>query len=186
MLASSDYVQSIPPLERLRVWFYSFYKPAIAAGTRAEWHFAALAREKRWVLERVNQSREGMAQYRAVAERSVKRGDFICRNCNNAEIELKCKTMYRGDGCYYIEYSEIKRLEAMQQITGAPVVFALMEREGSGVRPGSLRMFKLDFLLRTHDYHDLYDRSTKCVRVPLKYTRPGFEVLRMMGGTGDG
>ncbi len=181
---SLDYARSVPPLERLRVWIYSLYRPALAAGTRAEWHFAALARQKRWVLERVDQSREGMAQYRAVAERSVKRGDFICRNCSNAEIELKCKSTYR-DGCYYIQYSEIKRLEEMQRITGCPIVFALMERKGSDVLPGSLRMFMLDYLLSRRDYGSLYDSATKCVRVPLRYTRPGFEVLRIMGGTGD-
>ena len=127
-----------------------------------------------------------MARYRAAADRSVKRGDYICRNCNNAEIELKCKTLYHDQDSYFVEYSEIKRLQEMQRITGAPVVFALMERAGSGVRPDSLRMTKLDFLLGTHEYRagDLYNQRTKCVRVPLKYTRPGFEVLRIMGGTG--
>jgi hypothetical protein len=39
----------------------------------------------------------------------------------------------------------------------------------------------------THDYRArrLYVASKKCVRVPLKYTRPGFEVLRFLGGTGQ-
>jgi hypothetical protein len=177
----------IPPLERIRLWFRSLFNPALAAGARAEWHFATLARQKRWAIERVDQSRDGMSQYRAIADRSVKRGDYICRNCGNAEIELKCKTLYRDESCYYIEYSEIMRLKEMQRITGAPIVFALMERQGSGVRPGSLRMFLLDFLMQTHDYRAgrLYDERRRCVRVPLKYTRPGFEVLRMLGGTGD-
>lgn len=176
----------IPPLVRIRLWFRSLFNPALAAGARAEWHFSTLARQRRWAVERVDQSRAGISQYRAVAGRSVKRGDYICRNCGNAEIELKCKTLY-GDGSYYIEYGEMMRLKEMQRITGAPIVFALMERVGSGVRPGSLRMFHLDFLLQTHDYRAgrLYDERTRCVRVPLKYTRPGFEVLRMLGGTGD-
>jgi hypothetical protein len=178
----------IPLLTRVRLWYQSLFHPALAAGLRAEFHFAALAERKRWALERVDQSRSGMAKYRALLERSVKRGDYICRNCKDTDIELKCKTLYRrGEECFYIEYSEIKRLQEMQRITGSRVVFALMERVGSGVRPGSLRMFLLDFLLGTHDYRNgrLYDAKSKCLRVPLKYTRPGFEVLRMLGGTGD-
>jgi len=177
----------VPLVERVRVWFQSLFQPALAAGTRAEWHFSWLAEQKGWILERVDQTRAGMSRYRAAAGRSVKRGDYICRNCGNAEIELKCKTLYHDHDCYFIEYREIMRLQEMQRITGAPVVFALMERAGSGVRPGSLRMVKLDFLLDTHDYRAgrLYVPSTKCVRVPLKYTRPGFEVLRIMGGTGQ-
>jgi hypothetical protein len=187
VLSSPRGEERIPPLIRLRLWFQALFQPALVAGIRAEWHFSALAEQKRWVLERVDQSRGGLAKYRALAGRSVKRGDYICRNCGNAEIELKCKSLYRGDDCYYIEYSEIKRLQEMQRITGAPVVFALMERVGSGVRPGSLRMCQLDFLMQTQDYRHrrLYDAATKCIRVPLKYTLPGFQVLRMMGGTGD-
>jgi hypothetical protein len=86
-----------------------------------------------------------------------------------------------------IDYSEIMRLQEMQRITGSFIVFALMERAGRTVKPGSLRMVKLDFLLDTHDYRArrLYIPSKKCVRVPLKYTRPGFEVLRFLGGTGQ-
>jgi hypothetical protein len=62
-----------------------------------------------------------------------------------------------------------------------------MERAGTSVRPESLRMVKLDFLLSSYDYRNgrLYDKGRKCVRIPLKYTRAGFEVLRIMGGTGD-
>src|SRR5215210_1655064 len=156
----------LPLLSRIRLWFDSYFHPALAAGTRAELHFVALAEQKRWVLERVDQSRGGLAKYRAVADRSVKRGDYICRNCNNAEIELKCKSRYRDDNCFYIEYREIKRLQEMQRITGSRVVFALMEREGSGVRHGSLRMFLLDFLMSTPDHRAgrLYDNKTKCLR----------------------
>jgi hypothetical protein len=182
--------EQVPLLENVRVWFQALFRPALAAGTRAEWHFAALARQKRWMIERVDQSPATMAQYRTHAERSVKRGDWICRNCGDygsVEIELKCKTLYRDESCYLIEYSEIMRLKEMQRITGTPVVFALMERVGSGVRPGSLRMVLLDFLLQTHEYRAgrLYDERNKCVRVPLKYTRSGFEVLRILGGTGE-
>src|SRR4051794_4961788 len=82
--------EQIPLLSRIRLWFDSYFHPHLAAGARAEFHFAALAEQKRWVLERVDQRRGGLAKYRAVAGRSVKRGDYICRNCNNAEIELKC------------------------------------------------------------------------------------------------
>lgn len=178
----------VPLIDRARVWVQSLFEPALAAGARAEWYFAWLAEQKGWILERVDQSREGMAKYRAAAGRSVKRGDYICRNCGNVEIELKCKTLYPdGGGCFFIEYSEIMRLQEMQRITGTSVVFALMEREGSRVRPESLRMVKLDFLLDTQDYRAgrLYVPSKKCVRVPLRYTRRGFEVLRILGGTGQ-
>lgn len=187
--AESSGAPEIPTLKRLEFWIRSFYEPQIVAGLRAEFHFDVLARQRRWALERVAQSRESMAKYRGVTSDRVKRGDFICRNCQNVEIELKCKTLYR-DGAepfYYVDYSEIKGLRAMQEITATPVVLAFMERDGSDVRRGSLRMAKLDFVLDTHDYRRglLYNARNRCVRVPVKYTRPGFEVLRMMGGTGD-
>lgn len=179
----------IPLLTRLQLWVQSFRTPELVAGRRAEFHFEALAQRKRWALERVDQSRESMDKYRALSSRSVKRGDYLCRNCQNVEIELKCKKLYirHNEPFFYMDYSEIKRLEEMQAITGTPVVLAFMERDGSDARPGSLRMAKLDFVLNSNDNRRglLYDERSKCLRIPFKYTRPGFEVLRLLGGTGD-
>ena len=167
--------------------------PEFHAGDRAEAVFlrqAAEARPGPWVMERISQAKETIGGYKRAAGRSVKRGDFICRNCCNAEIEVKCKTKYSSKqyGDYYlVEYSQIKRHEAMKEVTRSPVVFAFYERDGRAVLEGTLRMVDLDFLLRTSDYRNgkLYDRSTKCLRVPFRYTRAGFRVLEILGRKGS-
>ena len=168
-----------------RLFDYVF-RPQYYAGTRAEEIFMQQAHEARWPMERISQEKETMGIYKDVAGASVKRGDFICRNCGHAEIEVKCKTKYssRNVGDYYmIEYSHIKRHQRMKdEITSAPVVFAFYERKGRSVLMDTLRMIDLSFLLGSRDYKNgrLYDKRTKCIMVPFRYTRERFEVLDIL------
>ena len=160
----------------------------MVAGLNAEDIFQEMAEEKGWILEKIAQDKEAFDKYQKHSEPSIKRGDFLCRNCNNAEIEVKCKQLYRhrGEDCYLLEYNHVKRHEAMQELTKSPVVFAVFERDGSKVVWENLRMFTLDYILKTPEYArgELYDRKYKCIRIPLRYTRPGFRVLQILGGQG--
>lgn len=163
------------------------FRPHYYAGAVAEDVFERQALDARppWVVERIPQSREAMQRYRAAACRSVKRADFIVRNCGGAEVDVKCKTRYtrNGDEYYFLTYSEVKRHEAMRDsITHAAVVFAFYERDGRRVLPETLRMVDLAFLFRTPDYRSgrLYAPQQKALIVPFGYTRPGFEVLEIL------
>ena len=168
--------------------FDAVFRPHYYAGTRAEEIFVQQAEAARWIMERISQEKETITRYRDVAGSSVKRGDFICRNCCNAEIEVKCKTRYssRNEGSYYLlEYSHIKRHERMkEEITNTPIVFAFYERKGRSVLKDTLRMIDLDFLLGTPDYKkgELYDKRNKCIKIPFRYTREGFKVLDILSG----
>lgn len=165
----------------------ALFRPHYYAGSVAEDVFERQAFDARppWVVERIPQSKEAMQRYRAAAGRSVKRADFIVRNCGGAEVEVKCKTRYiRGrDEYYLLTYSEVKRHEAMRDsITHAAVVFAFYERAGRRVLPETLRMVDLAFLFRTSDYRagNLYLRQQKALMLPFRYMRPGFEVLEIL------
>ena len=156
------------------------------AGAEAEEIFERQARAETppWPMERISQDKEGISAYKDVAGGSVKRGDFICRRGCHAEVEVKCKTKYGHSGDYYylLEYSEIMRHERMKGVTNAPVVFAFYEREGRSVLVDTLRMIDLDFLRGSQDYKEgkLYVEKTKCIKVPFRYTREGFEVLDIL------
>ena len=166
--------------------FDAVFRPHYYAGARAEEIFEQQAEAARWIMERISQEKKTIMKYKGVARSSVKRGDFICRNCCNAEIEVKCKTKYssRNEGIYYLlEYSHIKRHGRMkEEITNTPVVFAFYERKGRSVLKDTLRMIDLDFLLGTPDYKkgDLYDKRIKCIKIPFRYTREGFQVLDIL------
>ena len=170
-------------------WIKARFNPAIVAGLKAEEIFQDMAEGKGWILEVINQDRDSFDKYQKHSDASIKRGDFLCRNCANAEIEVKCKQIYehRGEPCYLLEYSHVKRHEAMQALTKSPVVFAVFERDGSRVVWKHLRMFTLDYILQTPEYRrgELYDRKNKCIRIPFRYARPGFRVLQLLGGQGE-
>jgi len=171
-------------IQHAKVLFMDYFYPSLSAGHKAEQLFERQAAENKWIIEKIAQDKESFEKYRSVATSPVKRGDYICRNCNNAEIEVKCKTSYTNpDGRYFlIEYSHIKRHLEMNKITGSKTVFAFYERLRSNPIPHSLRMVDLDFLIHTHDYQKgkLYNKSTKCIIVPFKYTRDGFKVLEIL------
>ena len=169
----------------MKKWFDKIFRPRYYAGSLAEDIFERQAVTAKWIMERISQDREAMKGYRDVAGRSVKRGDFICRNCRSAEIEVKCKTKYswRGEDCYWLEYRHVVRHSEMKnRVTRAPVVFAFYERAGCAVLEDTLRMVDLDFLLGTRDYRGgkLYNSRRRCIAVPFRYTRPGFEVLEIL------
>lgn len=172
----------------MKILFDYVFRPHYYAGAIAEEVFVQQAHEAKWPMERISQEKETMRTYKDVAGSSVKRGDFICRNCHNAEIEVKCKTKYSsrdvGD-CYMIEYSHIKRHKRMKdKVTNSPIVFAFYERKGRSVLKDTLRMIDLDSLLRASDYKrgELYDKKLKCIKIPFRHTFEGFEVLDILSG----
>ncbi len=163
--------------------FLKFYKPHIFAGLKAENVFEKQAMDNSWLVEKIPQDKKSFKKYTKIRKK-VKRADFMCRNCNGVEIEVKCKTQYGSvDNKYYlIDYADIKKHLEMKKITNEKVVFAFYERNGANVDENSLRMVDLDFLLKTYDYKagKLYDAKNKSIKILLKYTRPKFLVLEIL------
>lgn len=169
--------------ELIKRLFLLIFSPHFLAGLKAEEIFEKQALENSWIVEKIPQDQATFGKYK-IGNKPVKRGDYICRNCDNAEVEVKCKKQYGANGSkyYLLEYSHIKRHQEMQNITNSNIVFAFYQRNGADVFQDTLRMVDLGFLLQANDYKSgkLYDKRIKCIKVPLKYTRPNFEVLGIL------
>lgn len=168
------------------------FNPRFTAGHRAERAFERLAAERGWVLEPIPQDRATFRKYAGASAVGVKRGDYLVRNLGNVEVDVKCFTVYDyGEPGYLIEYAHVKRHEAMEQMTGSPVVFAVFERSGRSPVEGSLRMIPLSELVGRERAPDVeYIRARKCLHVPVWTMYPGFDLfdhIRAHGGVlGDG
>ena len=171
-------------IKKIKMLWMDIFRPQFSAGQKAEYIFEKQALTNKWIVEKISQDKESFNKYREVANSYVKRGDYICRNCNNIEVEVKCKSLYgkHNEKYYLLEYSHIKRHKAMSTLTNSKIVFAFYERNGSKVFEDTLRMIDLDFLLETSDYKrgKLYDEKNKCIKVPLKFTQPNFKVFDIL------
>ena len=152
--------------KKIQFCYNWFFRPHFIAGERAEYQFRKDAQKDGWIVEKIDQSKESIQQYKNRFGSSVKRGDFICRNCNSIEIEVKClqKYDYDGEACYYLSYSDWKRHESMiQQLKVADLVFAFYGRNGRFPEENSLKMVSMTSLKNTQDYREgkLYEPISK-------------------------
>lgn len=150
------------------------------AGLRAQAIFAKLARDRKLVLEELSQDSQNFKAYSNVIKEPVKRGDFLIRNRGNIEIEVKCRSFYgKGDHRYFFFSEEdlYKHLN-MEKTTKTPVIIAVFERENDHPVEESLCMIRVDHI---HELVDKLERREKeygwVYRIPLKITKPGFELL---------
>jgi hypothetical protein len=166
-------------LHNIRFSFRWLFYPHYVAGERAERHFEELCGPAGYILERIRQDRKSFAQYASGAPSRVKRGDYIVRNLRNAEVEVKCFSprRYRRGECFVIKYHQIKAHEAMERLTGEPIIFAIFERRGRDVVEGSLRMMPLRELTPISRRHPdvFYDKPNRSLCIPLDVMYPAFE-----------
>ncbi|WP_089726044.1 hypothetical protein [Candidatus Thiosymbion oneisti] len=67
--------------------FLLIFSPHFFAGLKAEEVFEKQALENSWIVEKIPQDQTSFEKYRK-SDKSIKRGDYICRNCNNSEEVL--------------------------------------------------------------------------------------------------
>jgi hypothetical protein len=66
------------------------------AGLKAQDLFKQQAIERRFIVEPLSQDQESFRTYFQNANYlPIKRGDFLIRNVNNIEVDVKCRTFYR-------------------------------------------------------------------------------------------
>src|SRR5690625_5056257 len=100
------------------IWRNIFH-PNLAAGLKAEKIFEQQALKNNWLLEKIPQDKANFEKYKKISTARVKRGDYICRNCNNIEIEVKCVSVYLKNDIklFLLNYSQIKMHMEMNKLT---------------------------------------------------------------------
>lgn len=154
------------------------------AGVRAEKLFRDLAFENKLIVEEISQDQQSFKPYTAFTPNSIKRGDFLIRNARNIEVEVKCRSLnVRTEGTkenqfYKIAYSEVKKLDEMQQITGIPILIAFFQRLGRNPVSSSMKMIAVSRIAQSSKSRIVwYDETSKDFCVPLSLMQDGFSLI---------
>ena len=132
----------------LRLTYWWLFRPSFYAGYRAEHSFKAIMASNGFVAEPLFQTKESFRESLRALGPGIKREDFIVRGRGiQVAVEVKCRSA--RNGYYRINYSELKRLEAMQYATRMPVVLAFFRHAGRGVYAATLEMYCLNDLLQS-------------------------------------
>jgi hypothetical protein len=149
---------------------------------KAENKFIELANLSGWIVEKLPQDQENFEQYWRICERKVKRGDFICRNRGNIEIEVKCLTLYPDNKfikCFYIGIEECEKLLNMQDVTKTNIYFAFFEKNRNNeIANSPLRMISLNEVKSFLDNYqengeDLLSKNGDSYKIPLNLFKEG-------------
>jgi hypothetical protein len=162
----------------LRLIYWWIFQPNFYAGYSAEWTFKTTVINAGYVAEPLLQSRAHYRESLRALGPGIKREDFIVRGRGiQAAVEVKCRTAPRG--FYRVDYAELKRLEAMQNITGLPVALAFFKRTGRGVRATTLEMYWLNFLLQSEyrPQRTKYFEDSKKLSIPVGGMVSGLQLL---------
>ncbi len=169
--------------------YNTFLNENYRAGIKAQRLFFRQAIEYKLVPEELNQNKESLRKYVNCAEgKQIKRGDYLIRNLNNIEIEVKARTFYNDkNGQYFtLEYCELKKLENMEKMTGSPVLFAVYHLIAKDPDPNSLIVITLDRILELNaDHKAEYIDDGKYVIVRVMYCKSGFDGLLKVAGVRD-
>lgn len=163
--------------------YSNYLKDWYCAGIRAQHLFKELARNHQLIVEDISQDQASFKQYTDSALTSIKRGDFLIRNARNIEIEVKCRTLHTTSDaskiCYHkIAFSEIKKLDAMQQITGIPILVAFFNRSNRQPLAETLKMISISTIIREAKSKKVwYEEKSKDYCVPLSLMEDGFALI---------
>jgi len=151
------------------------------AGIKAQKVFQQQAKEKGFMLESINQDKNSFKAYADIADMPIKRGDFIVRNAGGVEVDVKCRSFRRINNERYFDFAEadLNKHWNMSQHTQCPVIIAVYQRNGDGVRENRLFMFEVKELRDKIQEVERQHREDVgfCYRIPLSKTYPGFDLL---------
>lgn len=160
----------------------------LEAGNTAEKFFQSHARAEGFYMEPLVQDKESYEEgWKKILPNKVaiKRGDYICRNCRNIEIEVKCLTpqFLNGRKYYRLAYNDLKRHRVMEKESQTPVVLALYEQKDFAHIKNSIRMIKLSDLFKGEHVDaglqdHFYDSSRKITTIWVDKLVPDFDLLR--------
>jgi hypothetical protein len=166
--------------------YHKFTKEWFRAGLKAQNLFKNQALAKGYIFEEINQDVESFKNYTINAKTSIKRGDFIFRNVQNVEVEVKCRTFYgkTKKPFFYFSIKDFDGHKGMMAITNAPVIIAIFERNKDCPIKDSLRMISLEHIISNQSKFKIQEHNDsevgKAFQIPLSETFAGFELLESL------
>ncbi len=148
-------------------------------GILAQEIFKKVALEKSFIIEEIPQDKTSFSNYNIIDSFTVKRADFIVKNCKDIEVDVKCLSTYTINKIqyFYIRYHEIKKLERMNSLIDKKTVLAIFNQSSIQADEESLKMIELSTIHKENNRSVIYDKNTKCFKIPLDLTTPGFKLL---------
>ncbi|MDQ0781359.1 hypothetical protein [Chryseobacterium sp. W4I1] len=148
-------------------------------GLLAQEIFKNIARERRFMIESIPQDIDSFSVYNILDSFTIKRADFVIKNCRNIEVDVKCLSFYliNDKKYFYIRYSEIMKLERMNSLIEKNTILAIFDQNTVRGQDFSLNMIELKTILKENNRCVVYDQKTKCFKVPLHLTTNGFDLL---------
>ncbi len=162
-------------------------------GIKAQELFKKQALEKGYIIEELSNDKDSFRNYTGISDKyiEIKRGDFLIRNVNNIEVEVKCRNFYknRSNGLYYFNFrvDHLKRHKNMSDLTKCPIIIAVYERKEGTDEPieNSLHMIEVSHMLDIVKKLDLksFEQENRkgekyyVYRIPVKNTAKGFTII---------
>ncbi|MBB4806993.1 hypothetical protein HNP38_002289 [Chryseobacterium defluvii] len=148
-------------------------------GLRAQEMFEETARKLQFMVEVIPQDTKSFINYNILDSFTIKRADFVIKNCKDIEVDVKCLSFYtiKNIQYFYIRYYELMKLERMNSLIDKRTVLALYDQSKIKYEENSLRMIELSTIFKENNKSVIYDKNTKCFKIPLDLTTDGFELL---------
>ena len=166
---------------------YSNYtKDWFRAGLKAQEKFKEQAKSEGLILEEINQDKDSFSQYSVV--KPVKRGDFLIRNRNNIEVEVKCRSFRKINDklVFHFKCIDVERHLNMQNQTNIPVLIAVYKRNGEDVEDGIPYFISIDEIISNKTSLDTVNEAKEntgiCYRIPLSMTSQSFNYIEEING----
>ena len=162
-----------------------FLNDAIRFGIKGQRYFEKILKENKILYEKIEQTKEKLQNYIDSSNgKRVKRGDYLIRGKNRIEIEVKVRTFYKNENYNYftLNYSEIKSLENMQEITKDSIFFVILERKNEEIMEIPY-ILGIDKLLELNKYKSLsYNEKGKYFEISLSHCLIGLDKLKEICG----
>jgi len=157
-------------------------------GYLAQEIFEKAAKNQKFMIEAIPQDIESFSNYNIIDSFTVKRADFIVKNCKDIEVDVKCLSLYTINKTeyFYIRYHELMKFQRMNSLIDKNTVLAIFDQKKiRSEKDDCLKMIELSTIFKENKKSVVYDESTKCFRVPIELATSGFEILenyRINGG----
>lgn len=153
------------------------------AGLKAQEYFKIQAKEEGLILEELNQDKESFQQY-LVSDKyiEIKRGDFLVRNYENLEVDVKCRSFrYLSDGELSFRFSckDVEKHLNMQEYTQTPIIIAVYQRNGDNFKKGIPFFISIDRIKELSSSLEkvLVKNVGECYEIPLRLTVQSFDYI---------
>lgn len=166
--------------------YAKYAKEWYRAGLKAQRLFKKQASDERFILEEISQDIESFKNYTSNATTPIKRSDFIVRDLNMVEVEVKCRTFYgsKSNLFFYFSLDEFEKHKGMTKTINTKIVIAIYQRHEDSPIEESLRMIHLDEIISNFESFNIKNHPDKNVgkalEIPISKTTNGFQLLHAM------